>query len=655
MLTKIKKLKGEVQMQNHEATKTAVKARVETQSLWRASALPLAGAALILVLSLASVKAQEAGEDGLIHTYGISTFGELAYGPDAPHLDYVNPDAPRGGEMSFAWSSGSFDSMHPYTRVGRPAILSSVFFEAMLESTADEIGSAYCLLCEEFAYPEDMSYVVFTLREGVTFSDGTLMTAQDVLFSYEIMRDEGLPSFQASLPLTIASAEIVDDRSVRFDFNPDAPLRGRIESAGGLPIFSEASHIAAGIPFEDSRLEPLVGSGAYVLGEVEPGQRVIYTRNPDYWGSDIWITQGRNNFDSIRIEFYGDALAAFEGFTAGNYTFRQENSSQSWANNYDFPALSEGLVIREELPDGTIASGQSFMINLRRPQFQDVRVRSALAHMFNFEWTNETLFYGLYAPVISFWENTWMAAEGMPSDAELALLEPLRDQLPETVFTQEVYAVPASDPDRTLDRRQSRRATALLEGAGWTPGDDGMLRNEAGQTLDVEFLNSSPLFDRIINPYVENLRAIGVNASLNRVDNAQLQQRQRDGDFDMITDHFPMGYEPGSGLRQYFGSIGADESLFNVPGLSDEGVDALIEIVVNAETREDLDVAVTALDRVLRDRVIRVGQWFNNTHWVAYYDMYRYPETMPPYSLGFLDFWWIDPVAEAELREQGAF
>ncbi len=645
-------------MQNHDWAKVTVKAREDIHSartLWRAAALPLAGAALILGMSALTSDAQDVGEDGLIHSYGISTFGELRYGPDAPHLDYVNPDAPRGGEMSFAWSSGSFDSMHPYTRIGRPAILSSVFFEAMLEATADEIGSAYCLLCEDFAYPEDISYVIFTLREGVTFSDGTPMTAQDVLFSYDIMRTEGLPSFRASIPLTIASAEIVDDRAIRFDFNPDAPQRGRIEAAGGLPIFSEASHIAAGIPFEDSRLEPLIGSGPYVLGEVEAGQRVVYTRDENYWGRDIWITQGRNNFDSIRIEFYGDSLAAFEGFTAGNYTFRQESSSQAWANNYDFPALNDGTVVRAELPDGTIASGQAFMINLRRPQFQDVRTRSAIAHMFNFEWTNETLFYGLYAPVVSFWDNTWMAAEGMPSDAELALLEPLRGQLPETVFTQDVYAVPASNPDRTLDRRQSRRATALLEEAGWTPGDDGMLRNAAGQMLDVEFLNSSPLFDRIINPYVENLRAIGVNASLNRVDNAQLQQRQRDGDFDMVTDHFPMGYEPSTSLRQYFGSLGADESLFNVPGLADEGIDALIEMVVNAETREDLDVAVTALDRVLRDRVIRVGQWFNNSHWVAYYDMYRYPEELPPYSLGFLDFWWIDPEAEAALRQQGAF
>ena len=644
-------------MQHPKAPQITAKAedRAQATPAIPAFALPIAGAALILGLAATSVFGQEVGEDGLIRAYGVSTFGELRYSPDSPHLDYVNPDAPQGGEVSFSWSSGSFDSMHPYTRVGRPAVLSSVFFESMLTGTSDEIGSSYCLLCSEFVYPEDRSYVIFTLRDDVMFSDGTPITAQDVLFSYEILRDEGLPSFQANLPLTIDSAEIVDDRSVRFDFNAESAQRDRIQFAGGLPVFSQASHEASGLAFEDSRLEPLIGSGPYTLAEVEPGQRVIYARNRDYWGDDHWINQGRNNFDSIRIEYYGDGLAAFEGFTAGNYTFRQENSSQAWANNYDFPALEDGTVIREELADGTIASGQSFMINLRRPQFQDVRVRAAIAHMFNFEWTNQTLFYGLYAPVVSFWENTWMAADGMPTEAELALLEPLRDQLPETVFTEEAWAVPPSNPDRTLDRRQSRHALALLEEAGWTPGDDGMLRNAAGDTLDIEFLNSSPLFDRIINPYVENLQAIGINARMNRVDNAQLQQRQRDGDFDMITDHFPMGYEPGSGLRQYFGSLGADESLFNVPGLADPAIDALIETVIATETREELDVAVTALDRVLRDRVIRVGQWFNNSHWVAYYDMYRYPEELPPYALGFLDFWWIDPEAEAALREAGAF
>jgi len=617
-------------------------------------ALPLAGAALLLALAALPARAQE---EELIVTYAVSTFGvdDLTYPEEFEHLAYVNPDAPQGGEMSMSWSSagGSFDSLHPYTDQGSPAVLASIFFESMLEGTLDTIGESYCLLCESIAYPEDRSYVIFTIREGATFSDGTPVTAQDALFSYEILRDEGLPSFRANIPLTIDSAQVLDDRRIRYNFNPDSQLRGRIEAAGGLPVFSEASHIASGRDFSESRLQPLVGSGPYVPGRVDPGRSTVFERNPDYWGNDLPINRGRHNFDSIRIEYYADGIAAFEGFTAGNYLFRQENSSQSWATSYDFPRLRDGIVIQEEIPQGLIAPGQSFVFNLRREKFQDPRVREAIALMFNFEWTNQTLFYGLYSPIDSFWENTHLEAEGLPPEDELAVLEPLRGQIPDEVFTEPPFVTPPSDPDRTFDRAQARRAAGLLEEAGWTPGADGMLRNEAGQTLEVEFLNSGPLFDRIINPYVENLRAVGVDARLTRVDAAQMNQRQRDKDFDIITDHFPMGYEPGSGLRQYFGSIGADEALFNVAGLADPGVDRLLETVIRAETREEMEVATRALDRVLRALRIRVPQWYNDSEWVAYYNHYRYPEELPPYGIGFLDFWWVDPEAEQALRDQG--
>ena len=584
--------------------------------------------------------------------HGISTFGDLRYGPDFEHLDYVNPDAPRGGELSFPWS-GSFDSLHPYTRQGRSALLASMLFESMLEGTDDEVGSFYCLLCETIAYPEDRSYVIFTLREEARFSDGTPVTADDVVFSYEILRDEGLPSFRASIGLTLSGAEALDDRRVRFEFNPDAPIRGRIDTAGGLPVFSRASHEASGLDFEESRLEPLIGSGPYVADTVEVWERIVYRRDPDYWGDHLPINQGRHNYETIRIEYYGDSIASYEGFTAGQYTFRNESSSNQWATAYDFPRLQQGIVVREEIPDGTISSGQSFVMNLRRPQFQDVRVREAVSLMFNFEWTNQTLFHGLYSPNVSFWENTHLAATGLPSEGELALLEPLRDQLRPEIFTQEAYAIPPTNPDRAYSRGRARQALRLLAEAGWEPGDDGMLRNTAGERLRIEFLNTSPLFDRIINPYVENLQAIGIDARLNRIDNAQFTQRERNYDFDIITDHFPMGYEPGSSLRQYFGSATANDSVFNSAGVADPAIDALVEAVVDAETQEDLTTAVQALDRVLRWERFRVPQWYNPNHWVAYYDIYRYPENLPPYSLGFLDFWWIDPDAEAALEDAG--
>jgi microcin C transport system substrate-binding protein len=608
--------------------------------------------ALLLLMASASARAQD---DDLIITHGISTFGELRYARDFEHLDYVNPDAPQGGELSFSWSSGSFDSMHPYTSRGRPSVVSSFFYEAMLEETVDEIGSAYGLLAETIAYPEDRSYVIFTIRPEAKFSDGSRVTAQDAFFSYEILRDEGLPSFRASIVRTIASAQVLNDLQIRYDFNPDAPIRGRIESAGGLPVISQASHIASGLAFEESRLEPLIGSAPYMVEDVRVGERVVLRRNPDYWGNDLPINQGRHNFDRIRVEYYGDGIAAFEGFTAGNYTFRQESSSVTWATGYDFPKLLDGSVVRAELPNGVIASGQSFVINTRREKFQDPQVREAIALMFNFEWTNQTLFFDLYSPIYSFWENTEMSARGLPQGEELAILEPLRDQLNAAVFEQEPFATLPSDPDRALDRRKARLAVALLEAAGWVSGADGFVRNAAGDRLEVEFLNSSPLFDRIINPYVENLRAIGIDARLSRVDNAQLTQREREYDFDIITDHYPMGYEPGSSLRQYFGSESANSSIFNNAGVSDPAIDALIEIVIDAETQAEMQVAVQALDRVLRWERFRVPQWYNNADWVSYYDMYEYPDPLPPYSLGFLDLWWINPDKQAELRAAGAF
>jgi len=615
--------------------------------------LMMAAPFTILAFALMSAMAKAESHSDTTTTYGVSTFGELKYGPDFKHLDYVNPDAPKGGEMSFSWSSGNFDSMHPYTRKGRPAILASVFFESMLESPSDEIGASYCHLCESMEFPEGREWVIFTIRDVAKFSDGTPVTAEDALFSFEILRDEGLPSFRASIIKTIASAEVMGERQIKFTFKDDAPVRGRIETAGGLPVFSKASHEASGLPFEDSRLEPLTGSGAYTLDTIDVGNRVVYRRNPDYWAQDLPLMIGRNNFDTIRIEYYGDAVAAFEGFKAGNYTFRQESSSVTWANNYDFPGLDDGYVIRKELPDDTITSGQSFMMNLRREKFQDARVREALDLMFNFEWTNQTLFFGLYQQGYSFWQNTELAASGLPSPEELALLEPLRDQLRDEVFTQEPYAAAPSNPDDARDRRKARAALRLLQDAGYAAGDDGMLRKD-GKMLDIEFLNSSPLFDRIINPYVANLKSIGINASLNRVDDAQQTQRERDFDFDIITDHIPMGYEPGASIRQYFGSETKDTSIFNPSGVGSATIDALLDYVINAETKDEMIIAVKALDRVLRWERFRIPQWYNGNHWVAYYDMFEHPDPLPPYALGFLDFWWLNPEKEAALKAAGA-
>ncbi|MCV2882827.1 extracellular solute-binding protein [Actibacterium sp. XHP0104] len=612
--------------------------------------------ASLLAAGLAALSGPAWAEGEVIRAHGISTFGNLKYGPDFPHLDYVNPDAPKGGEISI-WAFGSFDSMHPYTIKGRAAGLSTVFFESLLTGTADEIGSGYCLLCESLEYPEDRSWVIFHLRPEAKFSDGTPLTAEDVEFSYQTFKEKGLSSFRTELAKKVESVEVIDPHTIKFNFAAGIPTRDLPMDVGGIPVFSKAHYIANNRDFEANSLEPLLGSGAYVLGRMDVGKTVVYTYDPDYWGADLPINRGRSNFASLRIEYYADYNAAFEGFKGGSYTFRNEASSKIWATGYEFPAVQSGFVKRVALPDGSKATGQAFALNLRRDQFQDRRVREAIGLMFNFEWSNETLFYGIYQRVNSFWENTDMAAEGLPGADELALLEPLADLLPPGVLDQPAALAPVSG-ERQLDRKNLRRASTLLDEAGWdNVGNDGMRRNAAGETLRIEFLNDSQTFDRVINPYVENLRRLGVDAVHVRVDNAEAENRERPPayDFDVVTTFMQTGYVPGSELRQFFGSETADSSTFNKMGLKNEAVDRLIDAVMAAESEEQMKTAVRALDRVLRAEMFWVPQWYKATHTVAYYDMYEHPDPLPPYDLGHLDFWWYNAEKAEKLKADGAF
>ena len=589
----------------------------------------------------------------VITAHGISTFGELKYGADFEHLDYVNPDAPKGGEISL-WGFGSFDSMHPYSTKGRSGQYSSIFFESLLEGSSDEPDSVYGLVAESLEYPEDRSEVIFNMRPEARFSDGSPLTAADVVFSYEVLRDKGLPSFRAVIEKQIESAEALGPHRVKFIFKDGVPTRDLPQTAGGLPIFSKAYYETSGADFEESTLTPAIGSGPYVLESIDVGQQIIYKRNPDYWGKDLPINRGRHNFDTIRIEYFADYNSAFEGFKAGTYSFRSEASSKIWATAYDFPAIEKGWVVKDTPPDGTLSSGQSFLLNLRRERFQDIRVRKAIGMMFNFEWSNKTLFYGIYSRMQSFWENSYLKASGMPQAGELAFLTPLADILPPGVLDSPAVTPPISS-ERQLDRKKLRAASTLLDEAGWPVSDDGMRRNAAGDTLKLEFLNDSQSFDRVINPFVENLRKLGVDAVHTRVDNAQATERERNFDFDIVTGNFRTSLTSGAGLKQYFGSETADISIFNLAGYKSEAADRLIENVIAAEDRETLNNATRALDRVLRAEVFWVPQWFRNTHNIAYYDMYRYPDTLPPYALGVLDFWWFDQDAYARLKAEGAF
>ncbi len=618
--------------------------------------LPALGAraAAALAAAIAALSGFAAAEDSqrIIKAHGISTFGNLKYPETFEHLDYVNPDAPKGGEIA-VWGFGTFDSMNPYTRSGRAGSLSSIFFESLLTGTADEVSADYGLLAESLEYPEDRSWVIFDLRPEAEFSDGTPVTAEDVLFSYKLFRSEGLTSFRGELSKVVIDAEILGPRRIKFVFDKSESPRNPQALVGGIPVFSKAWFTETGAKLDESRMEPATGSSPYVLDEIEAGRQIVYRRNPDYWGWHLPINRGRHNFDRIRVEYFADTSSAFEAFKGGAYTFRNENLSLNWATGYDFPAVENGWVVTKEFPDGTPAGGQCFVFNLRRDKFKDPRVREAIGLMFNFEWSNETLFYGLYARIHSFWENSELAAAGMPGPDELALLEPLRGKIPDSVFTEPAAMAPSSG-NRKLDRSNLRKASRLLDEAGWIIGDDGIRRDAQGTPLQVEFLGRSPSFDRIINPYVENLQAAGIDAVYTRIDPAQYTNRVRNHDFDMITDSFPVSLEPeGPGLRQHFGSEYVD-GVFNSSGIASEGVDRLIDHIKDAMTIEELHTAVKALDRVLRAERLWVPQWYKSVHTVAHYDLFDHPDNLPPYSLGELSFWWFNPDKAARLKEEGA-
>ncbi|TMV95045.1 ABC transporter substrate-binding protein [Thioclava sp. BHET1] len=598
----------------------------------------------------ASTPAPDASD--VITTYGIATLGDLKYPADFANLDYVNPDAPKGGEIS-EWAPGGFDNYNPYSIQGRAAALSSAPLEPMMEGTADTVGELYCLLCKSLEYPKSRDWVIFTLRDGIKFSDGSPLTAQDVVFSYEQLRDKGLSSFRQVIAQQVQSAEVIDPTHVKYTFKPGYPRRDLIQVVGSLPVFSEAQFKKDNLDLSQTTSVPFIGSGPYMFDSTKGNRSITWKRNPDYWGKDLPINKGRANFDRIRIEYFGDYQSAFEGFKSGTYTFRNEASSISWATGYNFPAIEKGEVVKASLPNGNVASGQGFIINLREPKFQDIRVRKALELMFNFEWSNETLFYGIYDRVESFWQNSDLQAQGKPSEAELKLLTPLAKDLPDGVLTDDAVVQPVSGK-RQLDRKNMRRAAKLLQEAGWTPGSDGMLRNAQGQTLSVAILNDSQSFDRVITPYVQNLRALGIDAKMERVDDSEYENRRRSHDFDMITSHLGQDEIPGADLQQYFGSKSTDD-VFNAMGLDNPAIDKLISEVEHATDQKELMPRVHALDRALRALRFWVPQWYNPNYLVAYYDMYSHPSALPPYSLGELDFWWYDADKAKKLKAEGAF
>ncbi|NOC85222.1 extracellular solute-binding protein [Ruegeria sp. HKCCD6428] len=618
---------------------------------------PLAGI-FGLCAVLLSPQAALALDEGVTRSHGYSYFGNLDYTADYPHLNYVNPDAPKGGELSLA-ASGTFDSLNPYSRKGRAGALTTLQYDRLFESSDDGVGQYYGVLAESLEYDEGRNYVIFHLRPEATFWDGTPVTAEDVVYSHRLFIEQGLPSYAQAVGRMVTGAEALDDHTVKFTFNPEVTRRSLIETVGSTPVFSKAWFEAdESRRLDEPRLEVAVGSGPYKLDSYDINRRIVYKRRDDYWGKDLPFNVGRNNFDTIRVEYFADQTAAFEGFKAGEYTLRIESDPKLWATAYDFPKLNEGVIVRDEIPDGSPPTPSGFVFNLGKPQFSDKNVRKALALAFNFEWANESLLFGLNSPRNSFTQGTPLEAQGLPEGDELAFLQALGEVVPEDLLSEPAVTVHESNPARLNDRRNLRIAAKLLDEAGWPVGDGNVRRNAEGQTLKVDIPYPSNLptsTATMIETYVQNLQAIGVDASAEKVDPAQYTLRSRERDYDMVySTRYGSFLSTGGGLSQMYGSEEAAFSLFNPAGLASPLVDAIIEASFDTDNQADQDMALKALDRALRYEFFVIPVGYIADHWVAYYDMYEYPENLPPYSLGYLDLWWINPEKEAALKAKGA-
>ncbi|MEQ1616050.1 MAG: extracellular solute-binding protein [Hyphomicrobiaceae bacterium] len=578
--------------------------------------------------------------------HGLSIFGDLKYPSDFKQFEYVNPDAPKGGRLSTIGTLAltTFDTFNGFILKGDAAQGLGLTYDSLMARASDEPDSMYGLIASTADVAPDRSSVTFKLRPEAKFSDGTQITADDVVFTFETLKAKAHPSTRFALR-DVAKAEVIDPATVKFSFQGEQ-TRDLAQLVAGLSILSR-SHFATR-NFEETTLEPILGSGPYKIGDHKQGTFVAYKRREDYWAKDLPVNKGRWNFDEIRFEYYRDRTAALESFKAGAYDLREEFTARDWATGYDIPAVKDGRMLRVSLPDERPSGTQGFFINLRRAKFADMRVRHALDLAFDYEWTNNNIFSNAYRRTVSFFENSPMKADGKPSPEELALLDPFRAQLPADVFA-ETYMPPVSDASGK-DRKLLREADALLTAAGFVV-KDGRRINAKGESLDIEFMITDPTTERIVGPYTENLKRIGINATMRRVDPAQYERRVKEFDYDIVITRFTMSLTPGVELKNHFGSENADVSgSSNRAGIKNPVVDALVARIVEAKSRAELNAAARALDRVLRANHYWVSHYYKASHNVAYWDKFAMPKVKPKYDRGIEDTWWIDAAKAAKLK-----
>jgi microcin C transport system substrate-binding protein len=593
-------------------------------------------AAIVLALSPLGASdlaaAQPAGPQ-----HAIAMYGDVKYPADFTHFGWVNPDAPKGGTLAMS-ASGTFDSLNPYILRGTAASGLSLIFETLMTPSLDEPFTYYGLVAESVETPEDRSWVKFTLNPNARWHDGQPITAEDVIFSFEILTTKGHPMYR-SYYANVVKAEKTGEREVTCTFeggvNRELPL-----IMGQLPVLPK--HYYENLDFEKTSLKQPIGSGPYKIKSFEPGRSIVYERVPDYWGADLPVNKGRYNYDNIRFEYYRDRDVAFEAFKAGDFDLWSENSAKRWATGYEGNAFKRDLIVKETLPTRPVARMQGYVFNLREDKFKDPRVREALDYAFDFEWINKNLMYDAYERIESYFHGEPdLASSGLPTGKELALLEPHRDQLPEEVFAKE-YHPPRTDGSGN-NRENLRHAFQLLQEAGWVVEDGRLVNQETGEPMQFEILLYDPASERYAAPWVDNLKRLGVDAHIRIVDTAQYQNRMDNFDFEVTTELWAQSDSPGNEQRDMWGAAVADvPGSRNVAGIKDPVVDALIDKVIAAETREDLEAAVRALDRVLLWGHYVVPHFVDDGYRVAYRNKFERPEVMPEEGPDFMA-WWVDP------------
>lgn len=577
--------------------------------------------------------------------HGMSAFGDLKYGPDFTHFAYVDPNAPKGGAFSqigptalYNQAFQTFNSFNGFILRGDAAQGIELTFDTLMARANDEPDAVYGLVARSVAINEDGTLYRFRLRPQARFHDGSILDAEDVAFSLNLLKAKGHPIITQNLrEMEGAEAEGADVVVVRFAKGRarDVPL-----FAASLPIFSRAYYSQKN--FDETTMEPPLGSGPYKVGRFEPGRYVEYDRVADYWGANLPVNVGVNNFDTVRYEYFRDREVGFEAFKAKAYLFREEFTSRTWATGYDFPALKDGRVKQAELPDDTPSGAQGWFLNLRRSQFADPRVREALNYAFDFEWTNKNLMYDLYRRTVSFFQNSDLMAQGTADLAESAVI----DRLAGLISPEETSALrghPWSPPNSNAsgqDRFLLKQAAELLQAAGWSV-KDGRRLDAQGRHFTIEFLDDEGSLERHTAPFIKNLKLLGIEATFRLVDPAQYQRRLNDFDFDATVRRFSVSTVPGESLRSFFGSKAASTpGSSNLSGIADPAVDRLIDFVIEADNRDQLRAACQVLDRRLRWNRFWVPQWYSGIHRIAYWDAFGWPSApRPTYARAIPDIW----------------